>query len=535
MRLLFVLPFLTLELYAQVTLKQLDSYPTSRAKDFYIWQYLKQDISPTNAENAYSKLDKYNSKIFFEYAKKSDNSSVKYSAYCKKLKPNDMMDEQNATCIMNGFSISKFLKLSSDKKKELFKRVKNEKNSSYIELLLDENLSENYRKYEPKDFAKVFTTCTTTFRQNQMNFDIEFDYLNVLSKNYTFKNFVKKSVTNQKMDKINKSLLKIKDNSFSSQTNLFLALNLIKHNKIEKAQKFLDYSIKSAKRKIDVNRAKFWKYQLSKDKNILSELIMSFNIDIYSLYAYEVLHVEPKNYITKIKTSNEKSSLNLTNPFDWAKIRDEIKRAKTKDELVELSKKYDSKNLCVAKALILEKLSEFKEYSYITPYDKFLDKSDDKALIYALMRQESHFIPSALSHSFALGTMQLMPFLVDILNKKLGENMSYTDMFEPKNNIYFAKAHLNWLQSKINSPLFIAYAYNGGYGFTKRHLSTNVFKKGKFEPYMSIEMIANSESREYGKKVVANYVMYKKIFGKDISIIKLFEESMSKKSAHSMF
>ncbi len=38
-----------------------------------------------------------------------------------------------------------------------------------------------------------------------------------------------------------------------------------------------------------------------------------------------------------------------------------------------------------------------------------------------------------------------------------------------------------------------------------------------------MELMSNSESREYGKKVLANYVMYKKVMGEDISIVHLFD------------
>ena len=61
-------------------------------------------------------------------------------------------------------------------------------------------------------------------------------------------------------------------------------------------------------------------------------------------------------------------------------------------------------------------------------------------------------------------------------------------------------------------------------GFFKRHLkSTNAFNEGEYEPFISLEMMANTESREYGKKVLANYVMYKHILKEDVSIVHLFD------------
>jgi soluble lytic murein transglycosylase len=123
-----------------------------------------------------------------------------------------------------------------------------------------------------------------------------------------------------------------------------------------------------------------------------------------------------------------------------------------------------------------------------------------------------------------MGTMQIMPFLVKALNKTADEKINdLTDMFNPKYNIAFASEHLKFLHKSLYHPLFVAYAYNGGIGFTKRHLLDGTFLKGKYEPFMSMEMMANTESREYGKKVLANYVMYKMILGEKVSIHHLFD------------
>ncbi|MEA2091792.1 MAG: transglycosylase SLT domain-containing protein, partial [Campylobacterota bacterium] len=138
--------------------------------------------------------------------------------------------------------------------------------------------------------------------------------------------------------------------------------------------------------------------------------------------------------------------------------------------------------------------------------------------------QESKLIPSALSRSYALGLMQLMPFVADAISKNIKNPVkNYNEMFIPKNNINYALEHLKWMKKSLYHPLFMAYAYNGGMGFFKRHLLKGNFNSGKYEPFLSMELMSNSESREYGKKVLANYVMYKKVMGEDISIVRLFD------------
>jgi soluble lytic murein transglycosylase len=59
----------------------------------------------------------------------------------------------------------------------------------------------------------------------------------------------------------------------------------------------------------------------------------------------------------------------------------------------------------------------------------------------------------------------------------------------------------------------VAYAYNGGIGFVTRKVKPSFKYDGKFEPFLSMELVAYDESREYGKKVLANYVIYSHLFG----------------------
>ena len=117
-----------------------------------------------------------------------------------------------------------------------------------------------------------------------------------------------------------------------------------------------------------------------------------------------------------------------------------------------------------------------------------------------------------------------MPFLVRAMDKEAKQPTgSLQKMFEPATNIDYASRHLDYLQKHLYHPLLIAYAYNGGIGFTKRMLQAGAFSDAPYEPFMSMEMMVNSETREYGKKVLANYVVYKRIFGQSTSILRLFE------------
>jgi soluble lytic murein transglycosylase len=109
--------------------------------------------------------------------------------------------------------------------------------------------------------------------------------------------------------------------------------------------------------------------------------------------------------------------------------------------------------------------------------------------------------------------MQIMPFNVDTIAKSNPfKPTSYFDMFNPEHNIAYAIVHLKHIENTLFNPVLMAYAYNGGIGFTKRLLMNGgQFLSGEHEPFMSMELVSNDESREYGKRVLANYVIYKKI------------------------
>jgi soluble lytic murein transglycosylase len=172
------------------------------------------------------------------------------------------------------------------------------------------------------------------------------------------------------------------------------------------------------------------------------------------------------------------------------------------------------------KTLVLDKAFKFQKNYYIMPKYKLDDFNiTSKAIFFALARQESRFIPAQISHSYAIGLMQMMPFLIRSFHPK--EDIS--KFFETDTNVKYAKKHILWLSKRLNFSLFIAYAYNGGIGFTKRKVIPFFNFKGIYEPFLSMEMVPYTESREYGKKVLTNYVIYYNKLGGHITLHKLLK------------
>ena len=167
-------------------------------------------------------------------------------------------------------------------------------------------------------------------------------------------------------------------------------------------------------------------------------------------------------------------------------------------------------------------------YEYIKDYD-----ARRQALILAIARQESRFIPTAVSTSYALGMMQFMPFVANHIAKKelKLDKFDQDDMFDPKTAYFFANHHLDYLQKELGNVVFISYAYNGGIGFTKRMLARpDMFKPGKFEPFLSMELVPYQESRIYAKRVLANYIVYLHRLNDNTKISSIFQSLIQSKT-----
>lgn len=86
----------------------------------------------------------------------------------------------------------------------------------------------------------------------------------------------------------------------------------------------------------------------------------------------------------------------------------------------------------------------------------------DVALVKAVIRAESDFVPYARSPKGALGLMQLMPATARMHN--------VWSVFEPKDNIEGGVSHLRLLLDQYNGNVRLALAaYNAGGGAVERH------------------------------------------------------------------
>jgi len=135
----------------------------------------------------------------------------------------------------------------------------------------------------------------------------------------------------------------------------------------------------------------------------------------------------------------------------------------------------------------------------------------DRALVYALVWQESRFDPRAVSPVGAVGLMQLMP---ETAARAAGDDKLKTDvtpLFDPAFNLRVGQDYITWLMERgVGYDLLrTVAAYNGGPGAV---LKTQGLI-GEDDSLLLIECLPAQETRNYVEKVVAAYWSYKKMFG----------------------
>jgi soluble lytic murein transglycosylase-like protein len=138
----------------------------------------------------------------------------------------------------------------------------------------------------------------------------------------------------------------------------------------------------------------------------------------------------------------------------------------------------------------------------------------EKALVYAIVRQESRFNPLAVSPVGAVGLMQLMP---EAAARAAGDDKLKADMsplFDPAMNLRVGQDYLTWLMERGvgYDILRTVAAYNGGPGVLQR---TSQMLGGDADSLMIIECLPSLETRNYVEKVMAAYWTYRRMFGEE--------------------
>jgi soluble lytic murein transglycosylase len=497
-----------------LTLDWLEQKPKTITKDFYILQYLKQDITPDEALKALSMVKYVSNQIFYAFAKKFKHDETTAVVQCMQANAKELINTYD-DCIKAGLSLYKATKLSQVELNEAILKVKDKYPTfaNKLKILASSLPFTKTISASKDDFFDIYLKTGSQFKIDFLNYKLPKKTLNKIKNDKRVETLIKYSITNPQLDLLSKSFLGIDDTNFKSLTSFFLALNEINNENLKQALIYLSNSYKKAYNDYGKNRAIFWKYLITYDKKFLEELSSSNNLDIYSLYAKELLNKKIDNivYDISLKQNEAISTFNTKDPFSWVDLIINSKNI-NKEKLKEYKTIFSKEETKPYLVYILNKYYKYTKHYFITPYKNYLSEYSihRKALIYAIARQESGFVPASISTAFAQGVMQIMPFLSKHIAKKLDEPYDIYKLFDAKTNLKYANYHLDNLEKNLDNPLFIAYSYNGGYGYFKYQKKLGLFTKNNdFEPFMSMELISYDETREYGKKVLANYYIYK--------------------------
>jgi len=129
----------------------------------------------------------------------------------------------------------------------------------------------------------------------------------------------------------------------------------------------------------------------------------------------------------------------------------------------------------------------------------------DSLLIYSIIKTESNFKAEAKSTSNAIGLMQIMISTAKEVEKK---EISEAELYDEETNIRIGVKYFKNLLEKYNNYNLAIIAYNAGMGNVDKWLKEGTIDKdGK-----QIENIPFLETKNYVKKVLLNYKIYKEIY-----------------------
>src|SRR4051812_13920462 len=139
----------------------------------------------------------------------------------------------------------------------------------------------------------------------------------------------------------------------------------------------------------------------------------------------------------------------------------------------------------------------------------------DRALIFAIMRQESGFNPNATSQAGAVGLMQLMPDTA-----KLVTGDKQPELREPEISIGIGQKYIADLlkTDTVGNNLFmLAAAYNAGPGNLQKWKSAS--RHVDDDPLFFIEPVPSRETRLFIERVMANYWIYQNRLGQSTATL----------------
>ena len=138
----------------------------------------------------------------------------------------------------------------------------------------------------------------------------------------------------------------------------------------------------------------------------------------------------------------------------------------------------------------------------------------DRALVYAIIRQESRFNADARSRAGARGLMQIMPgTAIHVGGRGFRGSSGRARLYDPPTNLQLGQTYINRMlgHRRVDGDLArMLIAYNAGPGRLARWLSRVEYDD---DALLFIESIPNIETRGYLERVMANLWIYRQRLG----------------------
>ena len=136
----------------------------------------------------------------------------------------------------------------------------------------------------------------------------------------------------------------------------------------------------------------------------------------------------------------------------------------------------------------------------------------EENLIFALIKAESNFDDKAVSHSSALGLMQLMEETAKEVAQKnsieFNNENAKEELFDVYKNIEIGTCYLSTLLQKYNNKEVALAAYNAGTGTVDEWINSGIIKNDGTD----IENIPYKETNNYVRKILRDYKIYEELY-----------------------
>jgi soluble lytic murein transglycosylase-like protein len=190
-----------------------------------------------------------------------------------------------------------------------------------------------------------------------------------------------------------------------------------------------------------------------------------------------------------------------------------VLRPQAKPELLRamlaVAQRYGLPSFAMAAGSVVEEVTGLRNDEALFPIPDWQPHggfSVDRALLFAIARQESGFNPMAQNPSGATGLMQLIPSTASAVAKRLG--LPARNLRDPSLNLALGQEYVRMLfeDPNVRNDLFLmAIAYNAGPGNLAKWRRDIDYQD---DPLLFIESIPSRETRQFVERVMAGLWVY---------------------------